>query len=250
MPIARAAWSPAELETANNRLAATSAEDILRWVDETFGPSVSMACSFGGLSGMVLVDMAVRLSVRCEIFYLDTDVLFPQTYALVELVKQRYNIEPVAYKSKLTLSQQAESHGDELWQRDPDMCCALRKVEPNVRALAGKLAWITGIRREQTTNRESIKIVDWDEKFGLVKINPLADWTETQLREYISEHNVPYNRLLDQGFPSIGCMPCTRAVAPGEDPRAGRWSGLEKTECGLHLRPTPQSNSASGQVAG
>ncbi|MDE3075698.1 MAG: phosphoadenylyl-sulfate reductase [Chloroflexota bacterium] len=224
-----------DLQQLNQRFSSAPAESVLQWVDQTFAPDVALACSFGGLAGMVLVDMAARLSLRFEIFYLDTDLLFPQTYALVERVKERYGLQPVAYSPDLSLSAQAARYGDELWRWDPDRCCALRKVEPNRRALEGKRAWVTGIRRDQTPSRWSKPLVEWDTRFELVKVNPLAAWSEAEVREYIRRYDVPYNPLLDRGLPSIGCLPCTRAVQPGEDPRAGRWSGFEKTECGLHF---------------
>jgi phosphoadenosine phosphosulfate reductase len=143
--------------------------------------------------------------------------------------------------SLLTPSQQSEKYGDALWSRDPDACCAIRKVEPNERALAGKRAWISGIRRDQTKQRAGMDIVEWDEKFGLVKINPLANWTESQVWKYILDNGVPYNELHDRNYPSIGCTHCTTAVVPGEDPRSGRWQGFDKTECGLHV-PEGQTN--------
>ncbi|MGH2520234.1 MAG: phosphoadenylyl-sulfate reductase [Chloroflexota bacterium] len=237
MPDPRA-WSEAALQTASHELEARSLEDMLTWVDEHFSPGVSLASSFGGLSGMVLVDAVARLKLPFEIFYLDTDLLFPETYQTVARVKERYGLQPVAYATPLSLPDQAREHGGELWQRDPDLCCRLRKVEPNRAALQGKTAWVTGIRRDQTGNRQAVPLLEWDDGFGLLKVNPIAAWTEDETRAYIEAHDVPYNALLDRGFRSIGCLPCTRAVLPGEDPRAGRWSGLEKTECGLHLRPS------------
>jgi phosphoadenosine phosphosulfate reductase len=137
--------------------------------------------------------------------------------------------------SLITPSEQAKRHGDALWARDPDACCAIRKVEPNERALAGKRAWISGIRRDQSKTRSDVQIVEWDERFGLVKVNPLAAWTEADVWKYILEHNVPYNELHDRNYPSIGCTHCTRAVNPGDDPRSGRWQGFDKIECGLHV---------------
>ena len=136
----------------------------------------------------------------------------------------------------MTPEAQAEEHGPALWDRDPDLCCEIRKVEPNRRALEGKRAWISGLRRDQT-GREETPAILWDEKFQLVKVNPLVNWDEKLLWSYIFERGLPYNTLLDHGYPSIGCTNCTRAVAPGEDPRAGRWSGFDKLECGLHTLP-------------
>jgi phosphoadenosine phosphosulfate reductase len=215
---------------------------VLLWTKEHFEPDISLACSFGGPSGMVLVDMVSHLGVNVEIFYLDTDVLFPETYALRDRVSERYGVKPVGYRSRLTLDEQAAKHGPELWGSDPDRCCYLRKVEPNERALAGKRAWISGIRRDQSATRKSVAIAEWDTAFDLVKISPLATWTEADIWSYIREHDVPYNPLHDDGYPSIGCTHCTRRVLPGEDLRAGRWSGFDKTECGIHVADTSSTH--------
>ncbi|HLY66039.1 MAG TPA: phosphoadenylyl-sulfate reductase [Chloroflexota bacterium] len=225
----------AELAKVSQRLEAEGPEAALRWTWQEYGPDVSLACSFGGASGMVLVDMVSKLGLDLEVFYLDTGLLFAQTHALREQIEQGYGIRAVAYKPALTVDQQAQKYGSALWERDPDQCCAMRKLEPNREALAGKRAWITGIRRDQTANRGAAQVVEWDERFGLIKVNPVVGWTEDQVWDYIQQHDVPYHPLLEQGYSSIGCLPCTRAVAPGEDARAGRWSGFMKTECGLHL---------------
>jgi len=226
----------------NARLESAGAETIVRWAAREFSPDLALSCSFGGGSGMVLVDVVARLGIEAEVFYLDTGLLFPETYALIEEVERRYGIHPVAYRSALTLDEQAAKHGSQLWTTDPDRCCYLRKVAPNEQALKGKKAWMSGIRRDQTTNRQSVPIVEWDGTFELVKISPLAAWTETQVWDYLREHDVPYNPLADQGYASIGCIPCTRPIMPGENARAGRWSSFEKTECGLHL---PEAAAAS-----
>jgi len=233
-------FSPDELAAVSLELEGQGAEAVLLWANEQFAPDISLACSFGGPSGMVLLDLTTRLNVRAEVFYLDTDVLFPETYALRDEVSRRYGVQPVGYRSRLTLEEQALEHGDALWLRDPDRCCYLRKVEPNERALTGKRAWISGIRRDQSSTRRSVSVVEWDESFDLVKLNPLASWSEEDVWSYIGEHNVPYNPLHDDGYPSIGCVPCTRRVQPGEDRRAGRWAGFDKTECGLHVPPVAQ----------
>ncbi len=227
--------TPEALAGISERLEPGGAEAALTWAGETFGSDLALACSFGGPSGMVLVDLCSRLGLQPEIFYLDTDVLFPETYALRDAVSRRYGVAPVGYRSRLTLDEQAEKWGPELWARDPDRCCYLRKVEPNERALAGKKAWISGIRRDQSSTRKDVPIVEWDEAFDLVKLNPLATWTEDGVWSYIREHDVPYNSLHDDGYPSIGCTHCTRRVLPGEDRRAGRWSGFDKIECGIHV---------------
>lgn len=232
-----APFDAAELAAINDRLATGGPAEILRWTDDRFGPDVALSCSFGGPSGLVLIDLIARQGLRVEIYYVDTDLLFPETYDLVEEVARRYGITPVAYRSRLSLADQADRHGEALWRRDPDRCCYLRKVEPNERALAGKRAWITGLRRDQAATRRAVPFVEWDDAFGLVKVNPLATWTEADIWAHLRAGGIPYNALHDRGYPSIGCHPCTRPVAAGEDPRAGRWSGFDKTECGLHARP-------------
>jgi phosphoadenosine phosphosulfate reductase len=230
------------LKSHSNRLDEATPQEILEWAAKEYQPGLALACSFGGPSGMVLLDMIMQVDRTVEVFYLDTDFLFPETYKLRDIAAAKYNFEPVGYMSLLTPRQQAEKYGDELWARDPDACCAIRKVEPNQRALAGKSAWISGIRRDQSNNRADIDIVQWDEKFGLVKINPLASWTESEVWKYIVDNGVPYNELHDRNYPSIGCTHCTKAVRPGDDPRSGRWQGFDKTECGLHV---PEGQTAA-----
>jgi len=208
---------------------------VLEWAATTYRDRIVLACSFGGPSGMVLVDMIARAGHPVPVYYLDTDLLFPETYALVERVRERYGIQPIAVKTELDLAGQARLHGDKLWERDPDACCALRKVAPQRAFLSKYGAWITGIRRDQAETRKDTPFVSWDEHSGgLAKVSPLADWTEKDVWAYVVAHDVPYNELHDQGFPSVGCVPCTRRAGPGENPRAGRWEGFEKTECGLH----------------
>ena len=224
-----------EIDRINQDLENKSPQEILGWAFEKFAPDIVMACSFGGGSGMVLVDMAAQIYPQLKVFYLDTDLLFPETYALRDEVAQRYNISPMAFKSLLTLEEQASQHGEALWSRDPDLCCDLRKVEPNQRALKGERAWIAGLRRDQSPTRRDMQVVSWDTQFNLVKVAPLAAWSEAQVMDYVHEHKVPYNPLYDQGYLSIGCIHCTRAVKQGEDHRAGRWAGTDKIECGIHL---------------
>ncbi|MCI0777347.1 MAG: phosphoadenylyl-sulfate reductase [Chloroflexi bacterium] len=218
----------------NEALEGKTPQEILTWAVKEFQPGLTMACSFGGPSGMVLLDMISRIDPSVEVFYLDTDFLFPETYATRDKIIERYGIMPVAYKSKLTPEEQAKEHGDELWLNDPDLCCSIRKVEPNARALEGKRAWISGIRRDQGESRGDAPIVQWDEKFGLVKVLPLVGWLDADVWAYILKNDVPYNPLHDQSYPSIGCTHCTKAVKPGDDPRSGRWEGSDKTECGIH----------------
>jgi phosphoadenosine phosphosulfate reductase len=216
----------------------------LSWAFETFGSGVAISSAFG-VEGMVLIDMASRVCKDFRLFTIDTEFLFPETYSLMDRVEEKYGITIEKVYSVLSPEKQDEVHGTSLWTRDPDLCCNLRKVEPLRRKLGELNAWITSIRRDQTAVRSSARKIEWDAKFGLVKINPLVDWTSKQVWRYIHDHDVPYNTLHDQDYPSIGCTHCTRAVGPGEDPRAGRWPGFAKTECGLHIiEPAPGSGAA------
>jgi phosphoadenosine phosphosulfate reductase len=182
---------------------------------------------------MVLLDMLMPIEREIEVFYLDTDFLFPETYHLREVCEQRYGFKAAGYKSLLTPEAQAAQYGEALWSSNPDLCCDLRKVEPNRRALEGKTAWISGMRRDQGSTRGNIGVVEWDKKFGLVKLNPLATWDEKQVWSYVMAHDVPYNELHNQHYPSIGCTYCTKPVRDGDDPRSGRWAGFDKEECGI-----------------
>ena len=222
-----------ELRTFSNQLESESPEAILRWALREFGPDVALATGFGA-EGCVLIDMVSRITKSARIFYLDTDLLFPETYILRDQLEVRYGIRFERRATHLSLSAQAAAHGELLWGRQPDLCCQLRKVEPLKEMLAGLRAWITAIRRDQTPARARAGIVEPDRKFDLIKINPLATWSISDVWDYIKQHNVPYNPLYDRGYGSIGCAPCTTLVQFGEDPRAGRWRGTCKTECGLH----------------
>ena len=219
-------------------------ERVLEWAFDSFGETVAISSAFGA-EGMVLIDIASRVRQNFRLFTLDTEFLFPETYNLMDQVEQRYGITIEKVYPLNSPEEQERVFGAALWQRNPDQCCNLRKVEPLRRKLGELRAWITSIRRDQTAARAGAGKVEWDEKFGLVKINPIADWSSKQVWQYIREHDVPYNALHERNYPSIGCTHCTRAVQPGEDPRAGRWAGSTKTECGLHviqLQPPPPTN--------
>jgi phosphoadenosine phosphosulfate reductase len=209
-------------------------ERVLGWAFDTFGEAVAISSAFGA-EGMVLIDIASRVRQDFRLFTLDTEFLFPETYNLMDQVEQRYGITIEKVYPLISPEEQERIHGAALWQRNPDQCCNLRKVEPLQRKLGELRAWITSIRRDQTAARAAASKVEWDNKFGLVKINPIVDWSAKQVWQYIREHDVPYNALHERNYPSIGCTHCTRAVRPGEDPRAGRWAGSSKTECGLHI---------------
>lgn len=189
----------------------------------------------------MLLDLALRIEPTIPVYYLDTGLLFPQTYAFISRIEQRYGISVLAIQPQLTLVEQAEQHGEALWARDPDACCALRKLQPQRSFLKNYDAWITGLHQTATQTRSDLPRVTWDASSNVVKVSPLAHWTDDDLATYAREHDIPHNPLTDAGYASIGCVPCTRRVQPGEAPRAGRWAGFEKTECGLHLPGTPRN---------
>lgn len=211
-------------------------QDVLAHALGQYGPDIILACSFGA-EDVVLLDMIQKIAPRTKLFYLDTDFLFPETHEVKDRLIAKYGLAPeqvLQVKSLLTPEQQAAQHGEALWTRNPDQCCQLRKIEPLARVLSGYAAWITGIRRDQAPTRANAGLVEWDQKFNLVKLNPLAAWKSEDVWAYIKVHEVPYNELHDRHYPSIGCTHCTAPVMPGEDPRSGRWKNFAKTECGLH----------------
>jgi thioredoxin-dependent adenylylsulfate APS reductase len=225
---------PGEIEDAAARLEGRAAE-ALAWAAARFPGQVAFATGFGA-EGCVVLDLVARERLAIDVFTLDTGLLFPETYALWRRLEERYDISIRAVRPAQTLWQQVLAHGEALWERQPDRCCALRKVEPLRQALAGHAAWVSAIRREQTPDRAAARVVEWDDRFGLVKLNPLASWSHADVWSYVEERRVPVSPLHARGYASIGCEPCTSPVRPGEDPRAGRWRGREKTECGLHAR--------------
>jgi len=210
-------------------------EEVLAWGFERFGDSIALASSFGA-EDVALIDMAAKVQKQFHVFTLDTNFLFPETYELIDRIEKRYGIQVDRRHSRLTAPQQEEQFGPHLWKHNPSECCNLRKVEPLRAKLKELQAWITGIRRDQTPHRRHAGKIESDVNFGLVKLNPLADWSSAQVWHYIRENGVPSNPLHQAGYPSIGCTHCTRPVAEGEDLRAGRWAGLQKTECGLHFK--------------
>ena len=210
-----------------------NAEEVLNWGFERFGSGLAIASAFGA-EGMVLIDLASRLRPDFRVFTLDTGFFFPETYALIDEVERRYGITVERVRPALTPAGQALRFGEALWSRDPQRCCELRKLEPLGRKLSELEAWVSAIRRDQTQARAWTPKLERDARFNLVKMNPLADWTWQEVWEYVRANGVPYNPLHDRNYPSIGCTHCTRAIAPGESLRAGRWPGFEKTECGLH----------------
>ena len=225
----------ADLPGVAKTLEDRSAEDILRWAADRYAPKLTCASSLG-IEDCVLIDMIARAKLPVDLFTLDTALLFPETYALWRQIEARYGVTIRPVRPEHTVAEQAVQRGAELWLREPDRCCDLRKMQPLARTLSGFEAWITAIRRDQTPERAVAPIVGWDGRFGLIKVNPLARWTFDDVKAYAATHDVPYNPLHDQSYTSIGCVPCTSPVKAGEDPRSGRWRGKEKTECGLHLR--------------
>jgi phosphoadenosine phosphosulfate reductase len=203
----------------------------LRWARETFGDSLVVASSMGD---EVLVHLASVVTPGVDILFLDTGFHFAETIGTRDAVAATYDVNVRTVLPLITVEQQAAEHGPDLWARDPDACCAIRKVEPLERGLAPYDAWVTGMRREDAPTRSDIDVVGWDSRRDKVKLNPLAAWTQDDVDAYAAEHGVLLNPLRQLGYPSIGCEPCTRPVAPGEDPRSGRWAGQGKTECGLH----------------
>jgi phosphoadenosine phosphosulfate reductase len=227
------------------RAEAWGAERTLRWAEASFAPRLTLATGFGA-EGCVIIDLVARMGMAVDIFTLDTGVLFPETYDLWKRLEERYGITIKGIRPAQTLEEQAQTYGDKLWERQPEKCCALRKVAPLGPALKGYDAWVTAIRRDQTGNRASALPIEWDAKNGLVKVNPLVRWQKEAVWAYIKEWDVPYNALHDKGYPSISCHTCTSPVKEGEDDRAGRWRGNEKTECGLHVIPlTPVPDPAA-----
>jgi phosphoadenosine phosphosulfate reductase len=205
-----------------------SAEEVLAYAVERFHPRLFVACSFQK-EASVIMDMLVRIEPEARFFTLDTGVLFQETHDTWRALEQRYGIEVEVFKG-ISLEEQARRHGDELWNTDPDACCAIRKVSPLEQALSEVDAWVAGVRRDQSPTRAHTQKIHWDEKHGLWKFNPLADWSEREVWDYLARHDIPYNTLHDRGYASIGCTHCTK---PG-DGRDGRWAGHDKTDCGMH----------------
>lgn len=218
-----ATFSEADLVTLNADFETAPASQIISWAARSFGPALSLAAS---MTDAVLIDLAVKVTPAIEVVFIDTGYHFPETLATVETVRRRYG---------LNLRMMTVPHHDEaLWEADPENCCSAVKVGQLDRALAGKAAWMSGLRRDEAESRAGSPIVGRDLR-GLLKVNPLANWSAADVADYIAEHDVPVNPLTLQGYPSIGCMPCTHPVTEGDDPRSGRWAGSAKTECGLHI---------------
>ncbi len=229
--------TPEELQRLSDGLEKSGPEEILRWAVETYGSGLTMATAFG-VEGCVLLAMLsdIPYGRGVRVFNLETGYQFPETLALRETIRERYGIQVEYVRARESVADMESRFGGPIHGVDPDECCRIRKVEPLREALAGHEAWISAIRRDQTADRGRSGIVEWDAKFNLVKISPLANWTREDVWAYVKINEVPYNPLHDRGYPSIGCRPCTRAVESLEDERAGRWASFAKLECGLHSR--------------
>ena len=217
------------------------AMDLLRWTDENFGvpagagdPARTGYVVASNMQDAVLVDLAARIRPGVDVLFLDTGYHFVETIGTRDAVQAVYDVNVVNVTAENTVAKQDELFGKNLFAREPNECCRMRKVEPLSKALHGYSAWVTGIRRVEAPTRANAPLISWDKAFGLVKINPLAAWTDQDMQDYIDANGVLVNPLVDEGYPSIGCAPCTAKPAEGADPRSGRWQGLAKTECGLH----------------
>jgi len=204
---------------------------VLRWAGDTFGDSFAITSS---MADGLLSHLAGAAVPGVHVIFLDTGYHFAETIGTRDWITSVLPITLVNVDPPQTVAQQDAEFGARLFERDPDLCCSLRKVQPLAETLSGYVAWGSGIRRDESPSRAGTRIVDWDAKREMIKINPLAAWTQDDVDAYVAEHRIPVNPLVDLGFASIGCAPCTRPVAPGEDARAGRWAGRSKTECGIH----------------
>jgi len=224
----------AELASESSRLESATPEEIIAWANKRYAPYLAMATAFGP-EGCVILSMLAKVAPETYVFNLETGYQFKQTLDLRERIAEKYGIEVDMLQPELSVPEYEAQHGGPLYKTNPTQCCFDRKIKVLRWAAQGKHAWMSGIRRDQSDDRAQAAIIAWDKKFNLVKISPLANWTKQDVWNRILEEGVPYNPLHDQGYPSIGCWPCTRAVLEGEsDERAGRWSGTAKTECGIH----------------
>lgn len=234
-PVDTIMMTDAELAQHAAALDQRSPEEILAWAAEQFPGRIGLATGFG-VEGCLLVSLIGRQALPIDVFTLDTGLFFPETYALWRTLELRYGLTIRAVRPRLSVEQQAADVANKLWAHDPDRCCRLRKVEPLAEAVHGLDAWVSAIRRDQTSDRADARVLERDTRFGIVKVNPLAHWSVDDVWEHVRLFDVPFNPLHEHGYPSIGCYPCTSRVSDGEDPRAGRWRARQKTECGLHAR--------------
>ncbi len=237
-PSTRLLHSNVDYVALNRQLEELTLTDFLRWSVVTFGDRLVQVTSFGP-TGIVILDHLVKVNPDVRVVTIDTGFLFPETYALWEEIERRYSIRIHVVRPELTPQEQERLYGPALWALEPDVCCHERKVKPMTAAVAGQHAWITGLRRDQSNTRNQTPLIGWDARYNLFKLSPLAHWTREAVWDYIRAYNLPYNRLHDLGYASIGCIHCTRPSADANDERSGRWRGRMKTECGLHLPVRP-----------
>lgn len=219
---------------ANERLGSRSPQDILQWAVAEFYPRLTMATAFGA-EGCCIIHMLSEIQPKVHIFNLDTGYQFTETLEMRERILDRYGIEVEFVRPEMTVPEYEAEHGGPLYRIRPDQCCHDRKIMPLKKAIVGYDAWISAIRGDQTDHRKAAAVVQRDAKFGLIKVNPLLRWTKKEVWNFIFKHDIPYNPLHDQNYPSIGCQPCTDPVSEGGDDRDGRWTGTRKKECGLHV---------------
>jgi len=223
-----------EIQELSDKFETRTIEELLAWAVQRFVPRIALASSFGP-EDVALIDMLYKIHPGFKVITLDTGYLFDETLGLMDRLQDKYRINLEVCRPLLSKEEMERQYGPRLYARDPTLCCRIRKVDPLRKALSDLDAWITGIRRDQTPTRAECKKIEFDAIFNLVKLNPLADWSQERVWDYVRANKIPYNPLHDAGYPSIGCEPCTRPLQPDEEQRSGRWSGKEKTECGLHL---------------
>lgn len=233
-------WTKEYLNVLNHNYKDASPDIILQWAVKNFGQKAVMGTGFGS-SGILLLHQIYLNNLGIPVFYIDTDLLFGETYKLKRRLEERFEIPFKRVATDVSLEEQEDEYLPELWRNNPNKCCLIRKVLPLKSYLSDKKAWITGVRKQQAESRNQTKIFEWDPLNEVLKINPLAEWTSREVWDYLKINELPYNPLHDHGFPSIGCVPCTDEVKPGEHERAGRWRQKEKVECGIHV--SAQANS-------
>ncbi|MEV3921871.1 phosphoadenylyl-sulfate reductase [Actinomadura coerulea] len=220
------------VESAATALEGAPTLEVIRWAVATFGDRI---CLTSSMSDAALIHLVSKVKPGIDVLFVDTGYHFAETVGTRDAVEAVYPVNVINVTPSRTVEEQEAALGPRLYGRNPDLCCHLRKVEPLGRALEGYMAWFSGIRRDETASRRDRRVVEWDRKRGMVKVNPILGWTQEEMDNYIEDNGVLVNPLHYDGYPSIGCAPCTRPVAPGEDPRSGRWAGMGKTECGIHL---------------
>jgi len=220
------------VESAANALEGAPTLEVIRWAAATFGDRI---CLTSSMSDAALIHLVSKVKPGIDVLFVDTGYHFAETIGTRDAVEAVYPVNVINVTPSRTVQEQESALGPRLFGRNPDLCCHLRKVEPLGRALEGYMAWFSGIRRDETASRRDRRVVEWDRKRGMVKVNPILDWTQEEMDNYIEDNGVLVNPLHYDGYPSIGCAPCTAPVEPGKDPRSGRWAGMGKTECGIHL---------------